>query len=121
MKTILIAEDTASEMALINNFLAQEGYKIINASNGKEALTKILAKKPDLLITDLVMPEMSGLELCRKLRKNPNTQDLPIIACTSKNKDLDKTWGMRQGVDVYITKPYTKEQIIEAVASAIKS
>lgn len=66
------------------------------------------------------MPDMSGLELCRNLKKNPNTKDLPIIACTSKNQDIDKMWGLKQGIDVYLTKPYTQEEIITAIKSVIQ-
>ncbi len=65
------------------------------------------------------MPEMSGLELCRSLKKNPNTKDLPIIACTSKDQEIDKMWGKRQGVDVYVTKPYTEQEILNAIKSVI--
>ena len=119
MITILVVEDTISEMQLIKSYLIEGGYKVITANTGKEALRKTLAEKPNLLITDLIMPEMSGLELCRSLRKNPNTKNLPIIACTSKNQEIDKMWGMRQGIDVYITKPYTQEEILNAIKSII--
>lgn len=119
MITILVVEDTISEMQLIKSYLIEGGYKVITANTGKEALRKTLAEKPNLLITDLIMPEMSGLELCRSLRKNPNTKNLPIIACTSKNQEIDKLWGMRQGIDVYITKPYTQEEILNAIKSII--
>lgn len=120
MITILVVEDTASEMKLISNYLKEGGYNIISAPNGKEALLKTLTEKPDVVITDLVMPEMSGLELCRSLRKNPNTQKLPIIACTSKNQELDRMWGIKQGIDVYVTKPFTQDEIIHAVESVLK-
>lgn len=119
MITILVVEDTISEMQLLKSYLIEGGYKVITANTGKEGLRKILAEKPHLLITDLVMPEMSGLELCRSLKKNPNTKDLPIIACTSKNQEIDKMWGMRQGIDVYVTKPYTQEEILKAIESVM--
>lgn len=117
MLTILIVEDTPSEMALMRSYLVEEGYNILTANTGKEALRKILSGKPDLVVTDLVMPDMNGLELCRNLKKNPQTKNLPIIACTSKNQEIDKLWGMKQGIDIYLTKPYTKEQIISAINS----
>ncbi len=120
MITVLVVEDTASEMELITTYLKEGGYHVIKADNGKEGLRKTLAEKPNIVITDLVMPEMSGLELCRSLKKNPNTQNLPVIACTSKNQDIDKIWGMKQGIDVYLTKPFSKDDIINAVQSVIK-
>lgn len=119
MVTVLLVEDTASEMQLMKSYLIEGGYNVITAETGKEGLRKTLSEKPNLIITDLVMPEMSGLELCRSLKKNPNTQDIPIIACTSKNQDIDKMWGMKQGINIYLTKPYTKDEIINAVKSVL--
>lgn len=117
MKTVLVVEDTASEQNLIVGYLLEIGYNVISANNGQEALKKIEVLKPDIVITDLVMPGMSGLELCRNLKKNAETKDIPIIACTSKSQDLDRLWGMKQGVDVYVTKPFSREDIIKAVYS----
>lgn len=117
MPTVLVVEDTPSAQQLLNKYLQESGYTVINASNGKEALDKVTQKMPDVVITDLVMPGMSGLELCRSLKKDPNTQKLPIIACTSKDQELDRLWGMKQGIDIYITKPYSKEEILRAVRS----
>jgi twitching motility two-component system response regulator PilH len=115
--TVLVVEDTPSEMELMTLYLRESGYKVITATNGKEALEKISQQKPDVVITDVVMPDMNGFEMCRSLKKNPDTKDLPVIACTSKNQELDRLWGMKQGVDIYLTKPYTKEEIIRAVKS----
>lgn len=117
MTTVLVVEDTPSEMELMTLYLRESGYKVITATNGKEALEKISQQKPDVVITDVVMPDMNGFEMCRSLKKNPDTKDLPVIACTSKNQELDRLWGMKQGVDIYLTKPYTKEEIIRAVKS----
>ncbi|ELR96847.1 response regulator transcription factor [Gloeocapsa sp. PCC 73106] len=115
MITVLVVEDALSQQQLIGSYLQEFGYKVINANNGQEAIEKINSQKPDVVITDLVMPGMSGLELCRSLKKDPNTNKLPVIACTSKNQELDRLWGMKQGIDVYVTKPFSKEEIIRAV------
>jgi len=117
MTTVLVVEDTLSEQELIANYLRDVGYTVIAASNGQEALSKIVGKNLDVVLTDLVMPGMSGLELCRSLKKDPATKDVPIIACTSKNQELDKLWGMKQGINVYLTKPFTREDILRAVRS----
>jgi two-component system, chemotaxis family, response regulator PixH len=117
MVTVLVVEDTPSEQELIGLYLREAGYSVINASNGKEALTQVETGKPDVIITDVVMPGMNGFELCRSLKKNPATQKLPVIACTSKNQELDRLWGMKQGVDVYLTKPFTREEIVRAIRS----
>ncbi len=117
MTVVLVVEDTASEQDVIVSYLVEGGYTVISAANGQEALKKIEGKKPDVVVTDLVMPGMSGLELCRSLKKNSTTKDVPIIACTSKNQELDKLWGMKQGINIYITKPFSREDILRAVRS----
>jgi len=117
MTTILIVEDTPSEMQLISYYLQESGYSVISAVSAKEALTKVLDQKPDIIITDVVMPGMSGFELCRSLKKHPSTEKVPIIICTSKNQEIDRLWAMRQGADAYLTKPFTREQLLQVVQS----
>lgn len=117
MLTILVVDDANSERELVSKYLREAGYKVINATNGKEALQKASEQNPDIVVTDVVMPEMNGFELCRSLKKNPKTQKLPIVVCTSKNQEIDRLWGMRQGADVYITKPFTQAEILQAVKS----
>ena len=116
MITLLVVEDTPSERELICDYLRQGGYTVVSACDGQEGLTKFQAKQPDAVITDLVMPGMSGLELCRAVKKSA-VGKVPVIACTSKNQELDRLWGMKQGVDVYLTKPFTKEDILQALRS----
>ncbi|MCU0549533.1 MAG: response regulator [Leptolyngbya sp. Prado105] len=117
MGTVLVVEDTPSEMELLSHYLREGGYSVVGAVTAKDALNKAIELKPDVIITDVVMPGMSGFELCRSLKKNPETQKVPIIICTSKGQEIDRLWGMRQGADVYITKPFTREQLIRAVRS----
>ena len=115
--TILVVEDSPSELELISHFLNESGYKVIKATDGKEALEKLELEKPDLVITDVVMPGMSGFELCRSLKRNPATQKVPIVICSSKNQEIDRLWAMRQGADTYVTKPYTREELLRAIKS----
>ncbi|MEA5581846.1 response regulator [Nodularia harveyana UHCC-0300] len=116
---ILIVEDSRSELELMTYYLQDSGYEVIKAASGKEALEKVLSEHPDVIVTDVVMPEMSGFELCRSLRKNPVTQNLPIVICSSKNQEIDKIWAIKQGADVYLTKPYTREQLLAAIKSVV--
>ncbi|MBR8837027.1 MAG: response regulator [Stigonema ocellatum SAG 48.90 = DSM 106950] len=115
--TILIVEDSPSELELMNHYLQESGYNVIKANGGKEALEKALSHSPDVIVTDVVMPGMSGFELCRALKRNPATQQVPIVICSSKNQEIDRLWAMRQGADAYITKPYTREQLLRAINS----
>jgi two-component system, chemotaxis family, response regulator PixH len=117
MGTILVVEDTPSEMELLSHYLRQSGYVVINATSAKEAINKAIEQKPDAIVTDVVMPGMSGFELCRSLKKNPVTDKVPIVICSSKNQEIDRLWGMKQGADAYIAKPFTREQLVRAIKS----
>jgi two-component system, chemotaxis family, response regulator PixH len=117
MKTVLVVEDTQSEMELMSHYLEEGGYTVVGALTGKDALSKAVELRPDVIITDVVMPGMSGFELCRSLKRQPETAQVPVIICTSKAQDIDRLWGMRQGADRYITKPFTREELIKAVKS----
>lgn len=106
-------------MELISRYLRQSGYVVMKAASGKEAFDKAISCQPDVVVTDVVMPGMSGFELCRNLKKHPATTAIPIILCTSKNQELDRLWGVKQGADAYITKPFTQEQLLRAVKSMV--
>ncbi len=118
--TILVVEDTPSEMELMVHYLQSSGWTIISATSAQEALDKAIEHRPDVIVTDVVMPGMSGFELCRSLKKQPETAAVPIVICTSKNQDIDRLWGMKQGADAYVTKPYTQDQLVESVRSVMK-
>lgn len=120
MGTILIVEDTLSEMELMSHYLRESGYSVISAVSAKEALNIAIEKRPDVIVTDIVMPGMSGFELCRNLKKNPVTEKVPVIICTSKNQEIDRLWGMKQGADAYITKPFTREQLVRTIKSVAR-
>ena len=120
MKTILIVDDLQSQLDLMKNYLSQAGYSIITATNGEEAIALTTQKKPNLIVTDWMMPKMGGLELCRKLRKKPETAAIPVIACTAKNRDVDRMWAQKQGVKAYIVKPCTKEELVSVVREAMQ-
>ncbi len=115
--TILIVEDSPSELELMSHYLKESGYNVIQANGAKEALEKALSNNPDVIVTDVVMPGMSGFELCRSLKRIPATQKVPIVICSSKNQEIDRLWAMRQGADAYVTKPYTREQLLRAIKS----
>ena len=117
--TVLVVEDAPSEMALMSHYLQAEGFSVIGAITGKEGLDKAIAQRPDVVVTDIVMPGISGFELCRELKRTPETQALPIVICSSKKQNIDRLWGMRQGAVAYLTKPYTRDELIDAVRQAL--
>ena len=118
IKKVLVIDDVRSELQLISHYLEQAGYSVTTAANGIEALKKIKVDTPDAIVTDLVMPELTGLELCRKLKKDPETAHIPVIACTTKDRKMDRSWAKKQGVARYIVKPCTAEQLADAVRFA---
>lgn len=120
MGTILVVEDTPSEMELMVHYLRDSGCTVICAITAQDALDKAIEHRPSVIVTDVVMPGMSGFELCRSLKKQPETAHVPIVICTSKNQDIDRLWGMRQGADAYLTKPYTQDQLVQAVMSVMR-
>ena len=120
MKTILVVDDLQSELDLMANYLSNAGYEIIMATNGEEAIAKALDNKPDAIVTDWMMPKMGGLDICRKLKKNPETAEIPVIACTAKDRDVDRMWAKKQGVNGYVTKPCTQEQLVGALQEAMR-
>jgi twitching motility two-component system response regulator PilH len=119
MHTILVVDDTLSELELMTRYLKEGGFAVIVATDAKDAMAKAVDYKPDAIVTDVVMPGMSGFELCRNLKKNEATQKMPVVVCTSKNQELDRLWGLKQGADVYITKPFTQDDLLRAVKSVV--
>jgi two-component system, chemotaxis family, response regulator PixH len=119
VKNILIVDDMQSELELLRQYLLQAGYSVVTATDGQEALNLVMQQKPDAIVTDLMMPDMGGLALCRALKKDAATADIPIIACTVKSRDVDRMWASKQGIDAYLTKPCTKEDLIDAVQTVL--
>ncbi|MDJ0556822.1 MAG: response regulator [Microcoleaceae cyanobacterium MO_207.B10] len=115
MSTVLVVDDQLSHREMIANLLIKNGFKVISASNGVKALEKIKIQKPDLVILDIVMPEMNGYEVCRRVKSNPQTKDLPVIFCSIKGEEFDRYWGMKSAADAYIVKPFHPQEFIDTV------
>ena len=118
--TVLVVEEAPSERALMSHYLSEGGYLVIGAPSGKAGLDKAIAQKPDVIVSDIVMPGLSGFELCRTLKRLPETSAVPVVLCSSKAQNIDRLWGMRQGAKAYLTKPYTKDELLAAVQGALK-
>lgn len=119
MSKVLLVEDNPSQRELINNYLCESGHTVICLTDAKNALNKALEQKPDVIVTDVVMPGLSGFELCRQLKNNPVTANIPVVICSSKNQEIDRLWGMKQGAAAYLTKPFSREDLIRAVKLAV--
>jgi len=111
-KRILIVDDEPSIVRLLKVNLERQGYSIETAENGVQALAKIMAAYPDLLISDVMMPEMDGLELVEHVRRHPALRDLPIVLLTQKSAERDVMNGYARGADVYLNKPFNPAELI---------
>jgi DNA-binding response OmpR family regulator len=120
MSTALIVEDSATQLEVISICLSRGGFNIQTAGNGDEALAKISSQKPDVIILDIVLPDRSGFELCRDLKAEAGTNNIPVVICSSKASDMDKFWGMKQGADAYLTKPVDQEELLRTVKQLVK-
>lgn len=121
MSTALVVEDTVTEREIFTSCLQRGGLTVLTATSGEEAIEKITLYKPDIIILDVVLPGRSGFELCRDLKADEKTKLIPIIICSTKNSDMDRFWGMKQGADAYIPKPVDQEELLRTVKNLIKS
>lgn len=120
-KKILAVDDERHIVRLVQVNLERQGYDVVTAFDGKEALEKIAAENPDLVVLDVMMPYMDGFEVLQTIRKNPDTRELPVIMLTAKAQDADVFRGWQQGVDCYLTKPFNPMELITFVRRIFKS
>jgi DNA-binding response OmpR family regulator len=117
MPTVLIADDEKNIVQLARMYLQAEGFSVETAANGKETLEKVKQTRPDLLVLDLMMPELDGWEVCRRLRRE---SDLPIIMLTARGDDVDKIVGLELGADDYMTKPFNARELVARVKAVLR-
>jgi two-component system alkaline phosphatase synthesis response regulator PhoP/two-component system response regulator VicR len=114
-KKILAVDDEKHIVRLVQINLEKEGYEVITANNGREALEKVASEKPDLIVMDVMMPEMDGLEALTQLKASATTADIPVIMLTAKAQDADVFRGWQSGADLYLTKPFNPMELITFV------
>ena len=120
MSKILVVDDQLSHQEMIVNLLKKSGLKVMSANSGTQALEQAEMHKPDLVILDIVMPDINGYEVCRRLRSNSETKDLPIIFCSIKGEEFDRYWGIRQGADAYVAKPFQPKELLSTVKRLLR-
>ncbi|HEY9846179.1 MAG TPA: response regulator [Candidatus Caenarcaniphilales bacterium] len=120
MSTILVVEDSTTQRAMISDLLQKSGLHVTSVPDGIEALEQIKQRRPDLVLLDVVMPRMNGYEVCRRLKADPSTHKLPIILCSSKAEEFDRYWGIKQGADAYITKPFQPKELVGTVKQLLR-
>jgi twitching motility two-component system response regulator PilH len=121
MSMVLVVEDSIPQREMITELLRGSGLEVTAASDGIEALAQIQAgEHPDLVVLDIVMPRMNGYEVCRRLKADPSTQNVPVILCSSKGEEFDRYWGMKQGADAYIAKPFQPTELVGTVKQLLR-
>lgn len=118
--TIAIVEDEQNIVELVKYNLDREGYRTISANNGKKGLDLIRQELPDLVILDLMMPEMDGITVCKQLRADAQTKSIPIIILTAKSEEADRVLGLEMGADDYVTKPFSPRELVARVRAVLR-
>ena len=119
IRKILVVDDSPTERLALNDVLTRNGYNVITAENGEQAIARSEADKPDLILMDVVMPNLNGFQATRSITREATTKHIPVILVTTKDQDTDRVWGMRQGAKAYITKPFSESELSELIAQHI--
>lgn len=114
---IMVVDDSPTERFFLEGLLSKQGYLVVTAENGEEAITKAKQEKPDLILMDVVMPGLNGFQATRAISKDDETKHIPVIMCTTKGQETDKVWGMRQGAKDYIVKPVNQDELLKKITA----
>ncbi len=112
---ILIVEDEESLLKLESILLSSKGYNVTGVMDGKAALKEVQLNRPDLVILDIMLPEMDGFEVCRQIKQNPETSNIPVVMLTAKKNSQDLARGQEVGSDAYITKPFKSSKVLDTI------
>ena len=115
MARILIVDDSPSQLMGMKRIVEKLGHEALTAEDGAAGVEAAKANKPDLILMDVVMPNLNGFQATRAISKEATTSHIPIVLVTTKDQETDKVWGMRQGAKAYITKPFNEKQLIEVI------
>src|SRR3954464_12814315 len=117
VQTVLVVEDESSIASFVALYLKNAGYAVRTAATGAEALAQAEAERPDLIVLDLMLPDVDGIEVCRRIRKD---SDVPILMLTARDEDVDKIIGLEVGADDYLTKPFNPRELVARVKSVLR-
>ena len=112
---VLVVDDSWTELTMIATPLRNYGFDVVTAVDGDEALEKVFREHPQCIVLDVVLPKQNGFRLCRRLKSLDASKHIPIILLTNKTTPLDKSWGLRQGADMYMTKPFNEDELVNNV------
>ncbi|MBM3626217.1 MAG: phosphate regulon transcriptional regulatory protein PhoB, partial [Alphaproteobacteria bacterium] len=117
---VLVVEDEASLVELLRYNLEKEGFRVTAANDGEEALALLKEGKPDLLVLDWMLPHVSGIEICRQIRRRPELRDLPVIMLTARGEEADRVRGLEVGADDYVIKPFSPSELVARIRAVLR-
>jgi two-component system alkaline phosphatase synthesis response regulator PhoP len=112
---ILVVDDEIYIVHILDFSLGMEGYEVVTALDGEQALEKVKSEKPDLIVLDIMMPKLDGYEVCKSIKSNSATQNIPVILLSAKGRNVDQKMGFDVGADDYITKPFSPRKLVERI------
>ncbi|MBI3978458.1 MAG: response regulator [Chloroflexi bacterium] len=118
-RKVLVVDDSPTDLILMAEPLRADGFEVITAADGQEAITKARVEQPHLIVLDVVLPKANGFQVCRTLKGSPESRNIPIILLTNKREEFDRYWGMRQGADRYLTKPFGGAELLASVRAVL--
>jgi twitching motility two-component system response regulator PilH len=121
MSRILAVDDSPTVLQLLSQMLEEGQHEVIRAMDGVEAIRLAVEHQPDLVLLDVILPKLNGYQVCRQLKAMPETAPIPVILITRKAKDEDRQWGVEQGADGYITKPFTTSDLLTTLQKFLSS
>ncbi len=116
---ILVVDDEVYIVHILDFSLRMEGYEVVTALDGEQALEKVKSDRPDLVVLDIMMPKLDGYDTCKRLKANPETHDIPVILLSAKGRNVDQRMGFEAGADDYITKPFSPRKLVEKINSIL--
>jgi DNA-binding response OmpR family regulator len=119
-KKILLVDDSNTVLLMERMLLANEGFELVTASNGREAVQKAVSEKPDLILMDVVMPDLNGFDACKQIRARPDTKDIPVIMVTTRSEATNVQIGFESGCNDYVTKPINGVELITKIKNHLK-
>ena len=120
MTTVLVIDDSPSEMAKFRDMLSKNNYQVLEATNGEQGCQMAIAHLPDVILMDVVMPEMNGFQATRKITRDKATAHIPIIMISTKNQETDRVWGKRKGAKEYLTKPIDESGLVQIIRKVME-
>jgi len=116
---VLVVDDSWTYLTFVASLLTGNGYNVITAIDGDEAIEKTVMERPACVVLDVVLPRQNGFQVCRKLKQMDDVRHIPIIMVSSKNTPLDRHWGMQQGAEIYLEKPFSESDLLASVRSVL--